>query len=123
MGGSELPPPIIVGLRELEPNIIMVLTLVPRSDYIERRGSPVRYNDRGNPLYDVSARQKLWETQVEVIDAEQERLLLAERVSGYIIGFADDEHVYGYRLDEQGEPFVDIYSVRVVGTPSSGRER
>ena len=114
IGGAQAPPPIVVGIREISPGRVMVVVGLSKPDYVERRGPPVRISERGNPIYDLTMKQDLYDTIVEVIDVESNRLLLSQRVSLYTCGFVDDEHLCSYRADDQGVPFVDVVRVRFI---------
>jgi hypothetical protein len=112
VGGNEPPEPFLFAVREIAPGRLMTLTGVPKSDYTRRLGPPVRISQRGNPIYDLTRKQDLFDTVVEVLDAENGRLLYSRRLEAYLIGFADDNHIYGYRLDDGDIPRIDIMRVR-----------
>jgi hypothetical protein len=111
-GGDRPPDPVLLGVRETGPDTLLVLVSVPKRDYLERRGPPIGRSRRGNPLYDVSRKQDLRDTMVEVIDVANGRLVSSQRVPLYLVGFADDRRAVSYRVDERGTPFVDIVELR-----------
>lgn len=112
VGGSEPPAPFLRAVREIAPGRLMVLIGVPKPDFTRRLGPPVRISERGNPIHDFSRKQELFDTIVEVIDTVNGRLLLSKRVAAHLLGFTDDEHIYGYRLDDDDIPRIDILRIR-----------
>jgi hypothetical protein len=65
-----------------------------------------------------AARDRYWDTVVEVIDPVHKRILGSNTFDQAFDGFADPSHVYTYREDEQGHPFIDVFRLTV--TPGSG---
>jgi hypothetical protein len=88
--------------------------VIAKPDYVRRRGPPVQRSEDGGTIYDLSRKQDLYDTFVEVIDVEANRLLLSERIEQYITGFIDEGHFHGFWTNDQGVPFIDVIRFRIL---------
>lgn len=113
VGSGEPAQPWLMAIRENLEGQLLSLVTVPIDDYRRVLGPP-RETPRG-PRYDVSRKDQLFDTIVEVIDPETGELVASERLPQYLLDFLDDQHVYGYRLSPDGNPLIDVWRLRLVG--------
>jgi 6-bladed beta-propeller len=106
IGTNEIPPPWIVGLRELARDTLIVFMLVPSARYQAVLGK--KKETPNGLLYDVSNRQGLYDTLIEVLDLSGGSVVLRTRLDNYLVGFADAMLVYGYEIDGSGSPHVYV---------------
>ncbi len=83
---------------------MMVLLSVPSSDLERFLGPP---NTRPHP-------SELFGTRIEILDLEDDRVITSEEYDRSITVIVDAEHVAGYRQDEMGNPFVDVWRIRII---------
>jgi hypothetical protein len=103
-------PPYLRSIYRDGDECLWVAIFVPALDWAERLGPPVE-TPRGL-RYD-SSNPHLYDTIVECINTETHRLEFSQRVSPKIYGFLDQYHVYAYRWDEEGVPFIDVWRLRL----------
>lgn len=102
--------------HELQPRVVdisvdsagRIWTLVHIPDP-EWRDGLVRI-EHGWDIADVNA---VFDTVLEVIEPETGRVLWSDRFGRALYGFIDGGFVYGYREDEMGTPFIDVWRVIV----------
>ncbi len=107
------PFPPFLGAIHLGPaGNLWVATHVPAEDWAAKLGPPVEtaMGQRYRPTPGA------FDTVIEVVDTEEGRVFLSQRISPNVSGFIDEYYVYAYRWDEEGVPYIDVWSVRV-GTP------
>jgi hypothetical protein len=102
-------PPFLRAIRGGSAGRLWVAIAVPAEDWAERLGPPIE-TARG-PRYRPSS--GAYNTIIEVIDAEEGRLLLSERIAPNVGGFIDEGHLYAYREDEEGVPYIDVWRIEL----------
>jgi hypothetical protein len=105
------PPTRIQAVAEDGEGRLWVLAHVPGEDWesalLEREGPE-------GPVYEPRDFERLFDTVVEVIDADG-RLLVSERVPQYLLTFVEPGLVVGYRETALEMPFLDVYTVELRG--------
>lgn len=103
------PPTRVQAVAEDGEGRLWVLAQVPGEDWesalLEREGPE-------GPVYEPRDFERLFDTVVEVIDADG-RLLVSERVPQYLLTFVEPGLVVGYRETPTEMPFLDVYSVEL----------
>lgn len=103
------PKPWIMGIAELSSGLVAALVSVPSPTFA--KDLPIREVTPHGPRYDLSIRQKLLDTIVEVLDPENARLIMTVRLDEYIMGFISPDEIYSYRVTEEGHPFIDVWRI------------
>lgn len=62
---------------------------------------------------------RLWDTVIEQIDPATGRVVGSVRLDAASLGWADAHHVYHYREDDYGRPFIDVWRVGWCGQARS----
>lgn len=113
IGTGKSPPPWIMGIAQEARGRLVVLVNVPDPNYTAILG-PRRQSTFGLH-YDVSRREELYDTVVEVLDTDRRRLIVTDRLPFYLVGFLAPELVWGYRLTKDGEPQVYTMHLQLPG--------
>jgi hypothetical protein len=111
------PKPWLMALQAIDDGLIVAAIHVAAEDLAEKLRVRERRPDR--IVYDVDDCSEWGDTVLEVLDVENGRVISSSRHDECIVGFVDDELMYGYRLDELGIPRVDVYRPRF---PRSGHD-
>jgi hypothetical protein len=104
------PPPALSSLHLDATGKLWVAIAVPALDWADRLGPAVE-TPYGKQYR--ASNPEAWDTVIEVIDPAGGRVVASQRVSPLVSGFIDDEHVYAYREDDEGVPFIDVWQLRL----------
>jgi hypothetical protein len=102
-------PPFLRAIHVGPAGRLWVAIGVPAEDWAERLGPPVE--TRRGPRYRPDS--GAYDTIIEIIDTEEGRLFLSERIAPAVGGFIDERHLYAYREDENGVPYIDVWRIEL----------
>jgi hypothetical protein len=87
---------------------------VAASDWQAALGEPIRMPGRPTvyPNKEVDL-GRLYDSMIEVIDVRTNRLLVSQRVAGYIMFAIGDGLFARYRQDDEGNPFIDVLRIEL----------
>jgi hypothetical protein len=88
-------------------------TLVRVADENWRRGVGPTTNPYGHNISGVTDRSAYWDTVLEVFDSGTGTVLASRRFPEYLTRFNTQGFAIGYREDEAGFPFVDVFRIHL----------
>lgn len=106
----EPPYPLLRRMRQLPDGYIWVMIRV--ADPRWRRSLERRIGADG-PYYSAKSYTGMYDTVIEVIDPEDARLIISERVDHVIRNFIDDEHVFSVRGSPGDVLKYDVWRIRI----------
>jgi len=111
VGPERVPQTRLSDVREIGGNLWILIAV---GDIDWRRGLRPWVGAVGRvdgETHRIEQYQYVYDTVIEVVDLPSGRLVSTKRVRDFMPSFIDDEHVFGYRVDEDGQPRLDIWRV------------
>ena len=108
--GTKPPNPALISLYQDTAGHLW--TLVRVADATWQRGVGTLAGPRSSGL-GVKDRAAYYDTIVEVFDVRTGGLLATRRLPDYLVRFDPQGYVVGYREDEAGYPYVDVYRMHL----------
>ncbi|HEX6939220.1 MAG TPA: 6-bladed beta-propeller [Longimicrobiales bacterium] len=105
------PYPMLSDIHEDRAGRLWVAVWVPDTNW--KAGLGEKVNGPEGPYYRIVDHSRLLDTMFEVIDPRTGRLVMSQRLPQMVIAFLNDETIAGYRTDDDGIPFIDIWRVRI----------
>jgi hypothetical protein len=104
------PDPRVSDILWVGGDTLVVLVAVPAPDWSQYLGPPTTMAD-GRTAYNDMETHRVFSTRIDVWDVGAARLLSSQVEPRFLLKFADQRHVAGYRQDEVGNPFIEIYQI------------
>jgi hypothetical protein len=105
---GEAPRPIIVDIKEDARGLLWVLIWVADARWksaVESRGTI-----QGQQRYNATSPDGYYDTVIEILDPEQNRLVLSQRIPQALYSFVGSDEAVSYR-DTGGGAFIDVWTL------------
>jgi hypothetical protein len=112
VSASEPPQPLLRGVHQDDRGRLVVLATVAAENW--REGLEREDDQRGERSVRVRNPELLYDSWLDVIDAETGRLIASQRLPQYLVGFTNRGDLVGYRTGAADIPYVDLWGVSVV---------
>ena len=115
MAPDKVPPPLISSVHEDAAGRLWITIKIaaPPAIWKENFGEP-RISGNGRSQYPYRLYGRLFHTLVEVIDVKGGRVVASQRLPFYVTAATQPGEFAAYQQDTDGNPFVDIWRVRLV---------
>lgn len=107
------PDPRLADLGRTREGDLLVILALPADGWEQYLGEP-RPGPGGGVSYPDADFSKIFRARLEVVDADVARVVGFLDTDAAVSLVVDEEHVSAYREDALGNPFVDIYRLRVI---------
>jgi hypothetical protein len=101
--------PWLVALHQDRSGLLWAAVTVPATDW-SKQWAELGINEQKGVVSD----QRTLDTVVEVLDPTRRALVLSQRLPQYIQGFLNDSTAYGYSVDADEIPHIEIWRSRLI---------
>jgi hypothetical protein len=101
--------PWLVALREERSGRLWTAITVPDSEWSKRWTELGFTEEKG-----VEPDQRIFDTIIEVLDLNRKAVVFSQRLPHYIHGFLNDSTAFGYSVDSDEIPHIEIWRFRLV---------
>ncbi len=109
---DDLPPgPGIHDVHEDESGLVWVLLWLPDEEWEEGMGEGT--DPYGRPIRTVVNYSKYMDSAIEVFDPRTGQIIASMRWDTTLDSFVDDRLVFGISYSDEGEPFIDVYTLSI----------
>jgi hypothetical protein len=102
--------PWLIALRVDRTGLLWSAITVPEADWSKRWTELGFTEDKG-----VDPDQRIVDTVIEVLDVERKVVVFSQRLPHYVYGFLNDSTAFGYSVDAQEIPHIEIWRSRLIG--------
>ena len=104
------PDPRVSDILWMGGDTLVALVAVAAPDWSDHLGPPTTMPD-GRTVFNEMESHRVFRTRIDVWDLGSRRLVSSQVEPRFLLEFVDRHHVAGYRQDEIGNPFIEIYRV------------